>query len=115
MSTCLPVNSVCVDRRIVGNLEPVGLQLLDMNGAVSDIVGANFEAHLIDTISGAVVVADGSVVKDDAGQAWVSWLPQAGDTDTVGTYALYIVETNGSPNRRWPKESGAYLMKYEAE
>ena len=112
--TCIPINSVCNDRRVVGNVEPVGVQLLDMNGDLMDITGLSFTARLTDTITGAVVVADGSVVVDDQGAAQVSWVPGIGETDSVGVFALYILD-NSSPQRRWPKESSALLLTYQAE
>ena len=93
-ATCVNTSTVCSVPKLVGNLEPIGFQLMDNNCDPVDISGQSFWFEMINIDTGIDYLIDGVIVVDDAPTGRVSWHPREGETDDEGTYAGYVMQTN---------------------
>lgn len=95
--------------RVYGNREPIGMQLLDMDGTAINVTGLTIVFKLVRLPSGLVVVSAGSANLDSASTGKVSYNPSA--DYPVGEYAMYFLDTTSTPNRRWPYDGAKYILR----
>lgn len=114
-ATPLTRNKIVKLERVIGNLEPIGFQLLDIAGAPIDITGLTLSMELIATATGTVKLAAGGCTIDTAASGLGHYSPAAIDVDTAGEYAIYVNDTGSTPNRRWPYDGARWLLNVKAK
>lgn len=108
-------NELEVMDRVVGNLEPIGAILQDIDGNVVNLTGKTIKFRMIKISDGSVKVdSEIAVVDADPTTGKVTYNPNAGDMDVAGKYAMYFVSTE-SPERRWPYDGANWVMNLRAE
>lgn len=95
--------------RVYGNREPIGMQLLDLDGAVYNCTDKTIKFRLVRLPSGKAQVNDDTATIDNASSGKVSYTPQA--DYPVGEYAIYFKDTTSSPTKLWPYDGARYILR----
>jgi hypothetical protein len=108
-------NELEVVDRVVGNVEPIGAILQDIDGNVIDLTGESVLFRLIKTSDSSVKVDNSAATIDpDPTTGKVTYNPLATDVDTIGKYAMYFI-IDGSPQRRFPYDGAVWVLNIKNE
>ena len=99
--------------RVVGNLEPLGGTLRDINGLILDLTGKSIFFRMV-SLSGTVKVDSYTCIVTDAEAGKVTYNPIAGHMNTAGKYAMYFVDSE-NPARRWPYDGATWILNLKEE
>lgn len=107
-------NAITVMERVKGDLDPIPFQLLDNDGAAIDITGKTLQMRLILISNGSVKLAAGSCTISAAATGKGYYQPVAIDVDTVGDYAVYVIDVvagSTTADPRYPFDGPKYILK----
>ncbi len=110
MATRVPRNNLDPIHRVVGNREPIGAALLDIDGDAIDVTGLTIVCRIVDMTDGTIIADDQSATIDNATSVYVSYTSAAADIDTAGSYAVYFKDTASTPVRRWPYDGARMIL-----
>lgn len=95
--------------RPVGNLEPIGFQLVDNAGDAIDLTGLTLRCQGYDVATGSQEITNGTVTITTAAEGKCSYSPDAADVATVRDLALYVTDDT-SPARWWPWDGARLIL-----
>lgn len=112
--TAYAENAVEVLNRVVGNLEPIGFQLLDINRDPLDVTGKTLKFRMVNVATGTAKITAGTCTITTAATGIGQYQPTGTDFDTAGTYAAYIVD-DATVDRLFPYDGAKWLIRVVAE
>ncbi len=107
-------NSVQTIQRVLGNQEPVGAILLDIDGVVHDVSGLTILFRMILMLDSTVKIDNAAAAIDDGPTGKVSYTFQAVDVDTTGLYAMYFIDDTAI-DRLWPYDGARFQLDLQIE
>lgn len=107
-------NTLCTVNRVVGNLEPIGAALKDIDGTDLDLTGKTIKFRMVLISDGTVKINSASATLDTASTGLVSYSPSSGDMDTAGLYACYFVDDD-TVDRLFPYDGANFQLNLVAE
>ena len=107
-------NTLCTVDRVVGNREPLGATLTDIDGAALNLTGKTITFRMVLMLDGSVKVNDASAALDVAASGQVSYTPAAIDVDTAGLYACYFTDDD-TIDRLFPYDGANFQLNLMAE
>jgi hypothetical protein len=108
-------NPEIVVERVIGNREPIAMQILDMDGLPLDLTGRDMVFRLVRLPSGKIVVEDAEATLDDEETGKVSYTPEEADVAEAGRYAVYFLDVTEEPYKRWPYDGAKYVLNIKRE
>lgn len=101
--------------RVVGNLEPIGAALKDIDGAALNLTGKTILFRMVLIASpNTVVINNKAATLDVAASGEVSYSPSSGDMDTAGLYACYFIDDD-IIDRLFPYDGANFQLNLMAE
>lgn len=107
-------NTLCTVGRVVGNLEPIGATLTDIDGVKLNLSGKTILFRMVLISDGTVKINSVSATIDTAADGEVSYSPASGDMDTAGLYAMYFIDDD-TVDRLWPYDGANFQLNLKAE
>ncbi len=107
-------NTICTVDRVVGNREPIGATLTDIDGEALNLTAKTITFRMILISDGSVKVDDASAALDVAANGEVSYTPAAIDVDTAGLYACYFTDDD-TIDRLFPYDGANFQLNLLAE
>ncbi len=107
-------NELTVIRRIVGNIEPIGATLQDIDGAALDVTGLTILFRMVLIDDGSVKVANQAGAIDVALSGQVSYSPTIANMDTAGLYAMYMIDDT-TRDRLFPYDGARWQLDLRLE
>lgn len=107
--TAYAENSIEVLNRVVGNLEPIGFQLLDINREAINISGKSLKFRMVNATTGTAKIAAGSCTIITAASGIGQYQPTGTDFDTAGTYVAYVIDDD-TVDRRFPYDGAKWMI-----
>lgn len=106
----LTKNILCTVDRVVGNLEPIGAALKDIDGGVIDVTGLTIRFRMVLIALPNTVKIDSVLATiDTASTGLVSYSPSSGDMDTAGLYACYFIDDD-TIDRLFPYDGANFQL-----
>lgn len=100
--------------RVVGNLEPIGFQLQDIDGNNLNIIGKTLKFRMVLIAGGTVKINNAACVIDTAADGLGHYQPTGTDFDTAGEYAAYVIDDD-TVDRRFPYDGARWIIRVIAE
>ena len=111
----LAANVLEVVDRVVGNLEPIGATLTDIDGAALNLTGKTILFRMVLIVSpNTVVINNKSAALDVAASGQVSYSPTGTEMDTAGQYACYFIDGD-TVDRLFPYDGANFQLNLMAE
>lgn len=107
--TTIHRNQVQKIYRPVGNLEPIGFELVDNSGAAINLTGLTLKCQGYDVATGEQVITDGTVNITTAAEGKCSYSPDAADVASERDLALYVTDSS-NPARWWPWDGARLIL-----
>ena len=107
-------NTLCTVDRVLGNLEPIGAALKDIDGAQIDVTGLTILFRMILISDGSVKINNAAGAIDTALTGLVSYTPSGTDMDTAGRYACYFID-DATIDRLFPYDGANFQLNLMAE
>ena len=101
-------NPIQVVERTVGNVEPIGFDLQDIDGNPSNMSGQIVSAKLVDMGNNQTLSTVPAAMSDPANGRG-SFEPGLSDVDTPRRIAVYIMDDT-SPERQWPYDGARFQI-----
>lgn len=96
--------------RVKGDREAVGFNLQDNAGDNEDMSGKTVTVTLVDVTDHSTHVSGESTSWTTQASGIGSWTPSASAVGTIGTYAIYFIDSSTQP-RRWPYDGAKLKLR----
>ena len=105
MTTVNNRNKLEVEERVIGNVLPIGMSLLDNDGSVSDLSGLTLNAEFIDMADNSIVGPQVPVTVVSGNQ--VTFTPDPLHVNAARRCAVYVFSDTGV---RWPHDGARHQL-----